>query len=143
VTILLDTNVISETTRQTPNADVLGFLANLNHGFISVVTIHELQFGICHLPLGQRRSELAAAVDRLLATFDNAIIDLDRLIATRAGQLRADAQANGRVLHLADALIAATALERGLHLATRNVSDFAGFGLTIVNPWEHTRLSDE
>lgn len=136
MTILLDTNVISETTRQSPDANALGFLAGLDHGFISVITIHELQFGIHRLPFGQRRSDLSAAVDRLLATFDDAIIDLDRAMAVRAGQLRADAQAKGRVLHLADALIAATALERGLHLATRNVSDFAGFGLTIINPWD-------
>ena len=115
---------------------MLGFLAELDHAFISVVTIHELQFGICRLPPSQRRSDLAAAVDRLIATFEVAIIDLDRGIAARAGQLRADAQAKGRVLHLADALIAATALERGLHLATGNVSDFTGLRLTIVNPWD-------
>jgi toxin FitB len=136
VTILLDTNVISETTRQSPDGSVFGFLADVDHAFISVVTIHELQFGIHRLPFGQRRSDLAAAVDRLNATFDDAIIDLDRVMAARAGQLRADAQTKGRVLHLADALIAATALERGLRLATRNVSDFTGLGLTLVNPWD-------
>jgi toxin FitB len=136
VTILLDTNVISETTRQSPDAHVLGFLADVDHALISVITIHELQFGICRLPFGQRRSDLSAAVDRLLATFDDAILDLDRVMAARAGQLRADAQAKGRVLHLADALIAATALERGLRLATRNVGDFTGLGLTLVNPWD-------
>ena len=136
MTILLDTNVISETTKQIPDANVLGFLAVVDRGFISVVTIHELQFGICRLPPSQRRSDLAAAVDRLIATFEVAIIDLDRGMAARAGQLRADAQAKGRVLHLADALIAATALERGLHLATGNVSDFTGLGLAIINPWD-------
>jgi toxin FitB len=136
VTILLDTNVISETTRQAPDANVICFLAELDHAFVSVLTIHELHFGICRLPLGQRRTDLAATVDRFLATFDDAVIDLDRALARRAGELRADAQADGRVLHLADALIAATASEHGLYLATRNVSDFAGLGLTIVNPWE-------
>jgi toxin FitB len=119
VTILLDTNVISETTRQAPDANVLRFLAGLDLAFVSVVTLHELHFGICRLPPGhraggalsaRRRSDLATAVDRLLATFDDAVIDLDRVLARRAGELRADVEAKGRVLHLADALIAATAL---------------------------------
>ena len=135
MTILLDTNVISETTRQAPNAHVLGFLSGLDRACVSVLTIHELHFGICRLPLGQRRTDLATAVDRFLATFDDAVIDIDKALARRAAELRADAQAKGRVLHLADALIAATALQRGLHLATRNASDFTGLGLIIVNPW--------
>ena len=134
MTVLLDTNVISETTRQTPNANVLRYLSTLDQAFVSVVTIHELHFGICLLPQGQRRNVLASAVDRFLATFDDAVINLDRTIARRAGELRADAQVKGRALHLADAFIAATALAHSLPLATRNVSDFTGFGLTIFNP---------
>lgn len=135
MTILLDTNVISETTRQTPDPNVLGFLTVLDHAFVSVLTIHELHFGICRLPLGQRRTDLASSVDRFLAAFGDIVIDLDFALTRRAGELRADVQAQGRVLHLADALIAATALERGLRLATRNVSDFTGLGLSIINPW--------
>ena len=135
MTILLDTNVISETTRRSPDANVLRFLAGLERAYVSVLTIHELHFGICRLPLGQRRTDLATSVDRLLGAFPEAIIDLDRALACRAGELRAQAQANGRVLHLADALIAATALEHRLGLATRNIDDFAGLGLTIVDPW--------
>ena len=136
MTILLDTNVISETTRQAPDTNVLRFLLDLDHAFVSVLTIHELQFGICRLPLGQRRTDLTISVDRFLTTCDDAVIDLDRALARRAGELRADAQAKGRVLHLADALIAATALEHGLQLATRNVGDFTGLALAIVNPWD-------
>jgi toxin FitB len=136
VTVLLDTNVISETTRQVPNAHVLGFLASLDHAFVSVVTIHELHFGICRMPLGRRRTDLATAVDRFFTTFDDAVIDLDRALARRASELRADAQAKGRILHLADAVIAATALENGLRFATRNVSDFTGLGVALVNPWD-------
>ncbi len=136
MTVLLDTNVISETTRRVPDPNVLRFLTGLDTAFISVVTVHELHYGICRLPLAQRRTALAAAVENFLATFDDAVIDLDRVIARRAGQLRADAQANGRILHLADALIAASALERGLRLATRNTGDFVGLGVSIVDPWD-------
>ena len=133
--MLLDTNVISETTRHTPDKNVLRFLEALDTARVSVVTIHELQFGICRLPLGQRRADLTAAIDAFLAAFDDAVLDVDRAIARRAGQLRADAHATGRTLHLADALIAATALEHGLHLATRNARDFAGLGVSVVDPW--------
>lgn len=136
MTILLDTNVISETTKRTPDKNVLRFLDQLDRAFVSVVTVHELHFGICRLPLSKRRTDLETAVHSLLVTFDKAVIDIDRMLARRAGELRADAEANGRVLHLADALIAATALEHVLHLATRNISDFSGLGLSVINPWE-------
>lgn len=135
MTILLDTNVISEVTRKSPDPGVVEFLTGLERAFVSVLSIHELQYGICRLPHGRRRTDLATAVDRFLAAFDAAIIDLDRTLARRAGELRAEAEARGRLLHLADALIAATALERGLRLATRNVMDFAGLGLDIIDPW--------
>ena len=133
--MLLDTNVISETTRHAPDSNVLRFLAGLETARVSVVTIHELQFGICRLPPGQRRADLTAAIDAFLAAFDDAVLDVDRVIARRAGQLRADAQATGRALHLADAFIAATALQHRLQLATRNPFDFAGLGVTVVDPW--------
>ena len=136
MTILLDTNVISETTRQIPDANVLTFLASLDRAFVSVLTIHELHFGICRLPSGQRRTDLAGSVDRFLATFKDAVIDVGTSQARRAGPLRAYAQAKGRVLHLADALIAATALEHGFTLATRNVADFTDLGVKLVNPWD-------
>jgi toxin FitB len=139
VIILLDTNVISETTRKKPDANVLGFLTVLDHAVVSVLTLHELHFGICRLPHGQRRTDLAMSVDRFFETFDDAVIDVSRVIARLAAELRADAQAKGRTLHVADALIAATALEQGITLATRNVGDFDGLGLNLINPWDLPR----
>ena len=136
MSLLLDTNVISETTKTTPNPRVLHFLANLGRAHISVVSIHEIHFGICRMPMGRRRSALATYMEGLLASFDKTIVDVDRSMAYRAGALRAGAQAQGRVLQLADSLIAATALECRFDLATRNVGDFSGLGITIVNPWD-------
>jgi predicted nucleic acid-binding protein len=56
-------------------------------------------------------------------------------IANRSGAPEGQRQLMGRPLHVPDAQIAATALEHGLTLVTRNVKDFEGIGVTIFNPW--------
>jgi toxin FitB len=136
VTVLLDTNIISELTKPAPHAGVVHFLQGLEQAFVSVLTLHELQYGIARLPLGRRRTELARTIERFISAYDDAILAINRPEALRAGELRATAQANGQVVHVADALIAATALEHGLALATRNVADFSGCGLSLINPWD-------
>lgn len=134
--ILLDTNVLSEPTRQTPSPDVLVFLQSLPQAAISVLSIHELHYGICRLPHGLRRDALASSFGQMIVGFRDTILPIGEPEARRAAELRAAAQTQGRTLHLADALIGATALEHGLTLATRNVADFAGLGVPLVNPWQ-------
>ncbi len=64
--VLLDTNVISEITRARPDGNVIGFLEVLVDGFVSVLTIHELDFGIRRLPLGKRRNALQQSIAEFL-----------------------------------------------------------------------------
>ena len=102
--------------------------------FISVVTVGELNFGVHKLPAGQRRDELAKVVgEQLKAIRSKNILPISFAVAARFGQLKAEA---GRTLPVLDSLIAATALAHGLTLATRNVKDFAGLGVTVVNPFD-------
>ena len=106
--------------------------------FVSVVTLGELRRGTALLrEQTVRRAELERLIDiRVPAWFGDRILPVTRPIAEKWGMLDADRQLAGRPLNLADGLIAATALEHDLTLITRNVKDFAGLNVTMVNPWE-------
>ena len=134
---LLDTNILSEVTRPAPNSGVVALLGNAEYSFISVITLHELNYGVFCLPQGRRRSELQDRIDGLIAGFKSAILNIAGPEAIRAAILRAKLRDSGQTLHFADSLIAATAIEHGLSLVTRNVSDFDGTELHIINPWQN------
>jgi predicted nucleic acid-binding protein len=134
---LIDTNVISEVARPKPDKGVLAFLANQPSPHISVITIHELVYGIERLEAGSRRQRtLQGLIDEFLATFSENILSTTEPIARAAGTLRSKAQKEGHTAGLADALIAATALVHGLTVATRNVGDFEKLGVPSHDPWE-------
>jgi predicted nucleic acid-binding protein len=138
VTLLLDTNVVSELRKlRTNKADpkFAAWAATLNPAdlFISVITVHELEIGVC---LSERRDPPKGALFRrwletqVLPTFEQRILAIDTVTARRAAKLHIpDPQP------INDALIAATALVHNLTLATRNVADFKSAGLNVLNPW--------
>lgn len=133
---LLDTNVISEVMKMTPTPAVLSFLSGLEEGWLSVVTLHELDYGIERLPPGRRRTGLQAAMEALVAQYEDRILTFGRGEARCAALIRLEAHRQGRVLHLADAMIAGIAKQHDLTVATRNTSDFAGLGVPVLDPWE-------
>jgi toxin FitB len=133
--LLLDTNVISELTRHIPEPRVVSLVRDAADGCLSVITLHELKFGILRLPHGAKQAALLAKADRLLQVFEGAILPVDQGIAEAASQMRAQQDKAGRRLVLVDALIAATALVHSLTLATRNTKDFQGLGVSIIDPW--------
>ena len=134
--ILLDTNVISELMRSEPNPNVFSFVETAVDMWLSAVVLHELEYGLLILPPSQRREALSTAVHTLTAQFGPRILAAGRDEALCAAGFRARARSLGRVLHLADALIAATAKTHDLRLATRNVSDFGALGISLVNPYD-------
>ena len=131
---LVDTDVLSALTRSRRNAHVVAWLGRQRSGdlFVSVVSIGEIERGIAL----QRRANpdfaatLAAWLDRLLAAYGDRILPFDLAAARRWGQLSAALGHEG-----ADLQIAATALEYGLTVVTRNVSDFAPTGAGVFNPF--------
>lgn len=136
---LLDTNVPSELTRSQPNPGVARWVAKSDGPhFLSVVTIGEIRKGISLLSTadGRRRRLEHWFQFELLVLCAGGVLPLTWAIAERWGRLEAERQLRGRPLSSTDGQIAATALEYGLALVTRNVSDFEGLGLTIVNPWD-------
>ncbi len=132
---LLDTNVISEIMTTEPNQRVIDFLAHLKESYLSVITLHELYYGLQLLPEGQRRNTIASKLQNLLTHYNDYIMPINQAIALQAAVLRADAKQQGRIVHLADALIASTAKVNNWIVATRNTNDFIDSGVDIINPW--------
>jgi predicted nucleic acid-binding protein len=135
MSILLDTNVISELVKDTPDANVLAFVSQTLSAWIPAITVHELEFGIARLPKGRKRAVLETKIAHALNRYRDRILPVTRREALESALMRAEACGQGRVLHLPDALIAATAKEHGLTLATRNLCDFVYLGIDVVDPW--------
>ena len=136
--ILLDTNVLSELMRPVPDPAVERWLAAQPDAslFISTITEAELRFGAALLPSGKRRSALTAEINGMLEEdFDGRILPFDRPAAQACAVIAADRHQAGRPISQADAQIAAIARSRGAALATRNVLDFDGCGVEVINPW--------
>ena len=103
---LLDTNVISELSRERPHPSVVDFLAEWDDLWLSVIVIEELEMGVQLLPEGRRRERLRDWLSRLLTDFDWRILPIERREAEWAAAFQARAHRGGGMLQLADALIA-------------------------------------
>lgn len=139
--ILLDTNVISEALKPQPAPQVTRWLNNnFSESAICSPTIFELEAGVFTLAAGRRRDALENAVTRTIRRFGARTYAFDAAAAHAAARLYALARARGLGLHqvptkLADIQIAGVATAYGLDLATRNLGDFEGLGLNLINPW--------
>lgn len=135
---LLDTCFISELVRPRPDAGVIDWLKaqderNLH---LSVVTMGEVQKGVCRLDDGKKRRHLQNWLDReLQRRFSGRILSVDLDTALRWGALSGSAENSGHRLPVLDALLAASALQHGMTLVTRNTSDFARVNVPLFNPW--------
>ena len=136
--ILLDTNILSELMRPVPEKGVEQWLADQPDAsvFISAITEAELRYGVALLPPGKRQSALTAAIEDMLGEdFTGRILPFDSAAAVAFAEIAANRRQAGRPIAQADAQIAAIARSRGAALATRNVPDFEGCGIELVNPW--------
>lgn len=133
---LLDTNVLSELRRRVPDPAVVAWVEArpASTFFVSVLTLGEIRKGIESLADERRRLGLLDWLEAdVPAFFAGRILAIDLPISDRWGRLLAQA---GRPIPAIDSLLAATALQHGLRLVTRNVRDFAFPGLEIINPWQ-------
>ena len=136
---LLDTCVISEFVKPSPAPKVIDWLNAVDpeHVFLSAVTIGEIQFGISNRPPSNRRTELEIWLNEsLFYQFANRILPLDTDVFLTWGRTTAQQRQQGTPMSMMDSLIAAVALQHRMVLVTRNVSDFAMTGLSLLNPWE-------
>lgn len=139
--IILDTNVLSEVTRQTPNDDVLAWLDSLPAAEVATtaITAAELLYGVTRLPDGHRKMSLTAAVHALVDDdFHGRVEPFDAPAAAQYAAVVSEREKLGRPISAADAQIAAICRARQATLATRNIKDFNETGIELVNPW-HAR----
>ena len=137
--ILLNTNILSELMRPAPEPAVEQWLAAQPDAsvFITAITEAELRYGVALLPSGKRRTALAAEIEGMLEKdFAGRILPFDSLAAQAFAILASERRQAGKPISQADAQIAAVARSRGASLATRNMPDFEGCGVEVVNPWE-------
>lgn len=127
--MLVDTNVIGELARPRPNPGVLAWAARTHTVALSVVTVEEVLFGLGRRPLPRLRTWF----DEFLAGCR--VLDVTAPIAALSGTLRGQLATRGQVRTQADMLIASTAAHHGLTLVTRNVRDFGGCGISLLNPF--------
>ena len=139
MSIVLDTNVLSEITKPSPDLGVLQFVADHSPELmVTTVTMFEIAFGIETMPGGRRRRQIEDLFDVFLHELGDArLLPLTVTAARRSGQVRAVRRKQGRPIDVADAQIAGIALDHGHSVATRNVSDFDGIGLPLINPWKN------
>ncbi len=137
--ILLDTNIISEVMAENSLPDVVAWLDAQRRQdlFLSAITLLELQYGIERMSAGTRKLKLETTVERIVRElYVGRICVVDSAVARAAGQVRVRRERLGRPITVADAAIAATALTHEFALATRNIRDFEGLGLHLINPFE-------
>ena len=127
---LVDTNVISELARRSPNSGVVQWAAQTTRIVLSVVTVEEIFFGLAWKP----NARIRRWFESFLGTHCQ-ILPITPEIAMSSGQLRGGLALRGNVRSQADMLIAATAQVHQFTLVTRNVCDFEGCGIAILNPF--------
>lgn len=130
---LVDTNVLSELAKPRPSSAVLRWFAHQDQISLSVVSLEELAYGVARAP-ASRRSTLISWLKELVDSVE-LVLDVSSAIAIASGDLRATRDNVGRPVAQADMLIAATALVHGFTLATRNVADFEGCGISVLDPF--------
>ncbi len=136
--IIVDTNVISELTRPTPEPAVVEWLdaPPTIELATTAITAAELLYGVDRLPRGRRRARLEEAVRAVLEDdFRDRVQPFDAAAAAHYSAVVTARDRIGRPITFADAQIAAICRAHAAALATRNTRDFEGTGITLINPW--------
>jgi len=137
--IILDTNVVSELMRPTPESRVLRWFGNqaAEDLHITAVTMAEILYGIELISTSRRREVLRAGAEKMFETvFGDRILTFEDRAAHAFSQIASARQRQGKSISASDAQIAAITRVHGSTLATRNPYVFEGCGVRLVNPWE-------
>ncbi|MCY3818862.1 MAG: type II toxin-antitoxin system VapC family toxin [Gammaproteobacteria bacterium] len=134
----IDTNVASELMRPEPTPAVAVWIAerDAQEIYLTAVSEAELRYGVAIMPVGRRRNALEAAMTRWLDLgFRERVLPFDSAAARAYAEIAAERRQTGRTIGEADCQIAAICRSRGAVLVTRNVRDFEGVGVEVIDPW--------
>jgi predicted nucleic acid-binding protein len=135
LSFLVDTSTISELRKPRPIAPIQQWWQTTPGAelYLSVVTVHEIRFGIEICPLAAKRQDLQSWLEKfVLPGFSGRLLAVDLAVAEEAARIAAAARKTGNTPELADALIAATARVHGLVVATLNQKHFKPLGVPLV-----------
>lgn len=136
--IILDTNVLSAVVNDRPDERIVKWLEGqpIFDVGVTAITIYELEFGIANAPDGRKRRNLEVLYREIVGEiFQRNRLELDERSASIAARLASDRKRRGRIVGLADTLIAGITIANYGHLATRNVKDFQDLDINLIDPW--------
>ncbi|TDO31079.1 type II toxin-antitoxin system VapC family toxin [Paractinoplanes brasiliensis] len=138
VTIVLDTNVVSELMRSAPAPAVLAWLRQTSSTGLhtTAVTVAEIRYGIARLPDGRRKHDLHQAANEIFAAFPRQVLPFDLAAATAYAEVVARREADGNPIDGFDGQIAAICRAQVATLASRNTKDFVNTGISLIDPWQ-------
>ncbi len=137
--IVIDTNILSELMKPTPSKRVVTWMAAqpAQSLYTTSITQAEILHGVMLLPSGRRRRAFETAAEEMFREeFAGRVLSFGSDAALPYARIAVDRRRAGRPISQFDAQIAAIARSTGAAVATRNVTDFEGLGLDLVNPWE-------
>ena len=135
--IFLDTNILSESLRKSPDPAVIAWLVRHDAELaLPTVTIAELAFGIQKILPDRRATRLEKGLSDWRRRFADRIFGLTEEAALAYGEIMGTASRQGRGMSAPDGMIAAIAKVNGGRLATRNLADFQTTGLELISPWD-------
>ena len=135
---LLDTNVVSELLRPSPDPAVEAWVGDCRATdlYFSAIGEAELRYGVAIMPPGRRQAALASAIEAILREdFAERILPFDSGAARAYAEIASGRRHTGRPVGEADCQIAAIARSRGMAVATRNVRDFGDIDVEVVDQW--------
>ena len=138
---VIDTNVVSELMRDSPDANVFRWFNSRDESelLLTAVVEAELRIGIAILSKGRRRDELESTLEKTIdIDFSGRVIPFDSNAARAYANIGARRRAAGMPITEMDCQIAAIARSKRAAVATRDVSDFRNCGVEVINPWEYS-----
>jgi predicted nucleic acid-binding protein len=137
--IILDTNVIAELMREVPDSKVASWIQRIatKNLALTVIVVAEILRGLERLPKGKRRQRLEQSFKEFIQQgFRGRIYPFDEEAAYLYGGIATGREKAGLSVDPVDLMIASIAKNLQASIATRNIKDFEGCGITLINPWQ-------